>query len=903
MRSPKEMVNPFIRSLGWVAIWAITIHSCTHVIRPPEAPAPADTVILKRISNSILVGTEALKALAQVSGLGHPVRGAEVLFEVSGLGDVPPSSALTGDAGFAAAFLDLKKAGSGILRATVVGSEPPLVDEIPIDAVNKRAIRLEQRPSFVTVKAGSSRSASLAVHVLRVVSPPSRVKFEIEPDSGGIVISDFPTELDVDVPKTISLAPVITGVTPGTYSVTTTATIVETGDSYTSGISVRVVDPEAPDLLVLSRPAADPAGIPPSKTQTTVVFRALVSGTRTPPKDLCLIEVDAAGEVLEPKDDPKDECVAVLRDDGKGRDSQARDLFYSGPLKIGDPKLGNPVETEKFYRVRVNDYFGKTVTSDIESFNVTNYPIERPLSKGPTAEDPRSIRRLYTNEVTFTVRRGTSADRVKEIVSAVGGEVVGFWPPLRDYLVEIKGDGTAKGVYEAIATILKFDDVEAASPNHVVVNPGVTPTDPEFASQWYLPHVGADEAWQVGAKGGLTVMVATIDTGIDCSDTPGAHPDLRGRCSGGDQTDLTGHGSLAGGIIAANTDNSQYIAGVAWYTSLIPLRANGSDQVRTAIDNARGTEAKIIHVNVNVVHVPELKTAVEGVITDGFLIVAAAGNLNQTDEGCILGPENGMAGNYPAAYNGDPNLTDAQKRSILAVGATDQGDELATDFIDYYGTTRCSNFAPWIDLYAPGKNMISTVPLVYDVQAPSDGLMTVSGTSFATPLVAGAAAVLWALDPIWTPEKVHETLINSATPLPAVASQSFPELQGKRRLNLAAAVNRPPNLLAIPDQTVDEGDTLTITLTASDLDGDSLTFQQPSDLPAFATLTDNGDGTATLNIAPGFTDAGTYGPIMFEITDDGDPQRSDSKTMTITVNDMNPDLPPPAPPTNLDLIP
>jgi CSLREA domain-containing protein len=94
--------------------------------------------------------------------------------------------------------------------------------------------------------------------------------------------------------------------------------------------------------------------------------------------------------------------------------------------------------------------------------------------------------------------------------------------------------------------------------------------------------------------------------------------------------------------------------------------------------------------------------------------------------------------------------------------------------------------------------------------------------------------------------------------------------------------NTAPILDAIGDQSVAEADTLDVEITASDADGDPLTFTL-SEEPSFATLTDHGDGTATLTLAPGFDDDGTYTGVTVTVSDSS---TQDSETFTITVTDV-----------------
>jgi uncharacterized delta-60 repeat protein len=99
----------------------------------------------------------------------------------------------------------------------------------------------------------------------------------------------------------------------------------------------------------------------------------------------------------------------------------------------------------------------------------------------------------------------------------------------------------------------------------------------------------------------------------------------------------------------------------------------------------------------------------------------------------------------------------------------------------------------------------------------------------------------------------------------------------------ASDTNTPPVLDAIGDQALAEADTVDVGISATDADGDPLTFTLSGE-PSFATLTDHGGGTATLTLTPGFDDAGSYTGVTVTVSDSID---SDSETFTITVTDTN----------------
>ncbi|HTM07865.1 MAG TPA: Ig-like domain-containing protein [Verrucomicrobiae bacterium] len=107
-------------------------------------------------------------------------------------------------------------------------------------------------------------------------------------------------------------------------------------------------------------------------------------------------------------------------------------------------------------------------------------------------------------------------------------------------------------------------------------------------------------------------------------------------------------------------------------------------------------------------------------------------------------------------------------------------------------------------------------------------------------------------------------------------------------------VNRPPVLGAIGNKTVNEGQLLSIPVSASDPDGDALVFVG-SNIPAGATLTDNHDGTAAWSWTPATGQAGTYANVTVTVTDNGSPALSDAEAFTITV--QGPVAPPPPPPS------
>jgi hypothetical protein len=119
--------------------------------------------------------------------------------------------------------------------------------------------------------------------------------------------------------------------------------------------------------------------------------------------------------------------------------------------------------------------------------------------------------------------------------------------------------------------------------------------------------------------------------------------------------------------------------------------------------------------------------------------------------------------------------------------------------------------------------------------------------------------------------------VTDNAPIPLNDSDNF---------TLSVSTNTPPVLIPIANQSVQEGDSLSIPLSATDGDGDGLTFSQTG-LPGFCLLTDNGNGTGSIACNPLGGDGGTY-PVTITVTDDAPVPSSDSDPFTLTVTANNP---------------
>ena len=240
------------------------------------------------------------------------------------------------------------------------------------------------------------------------------------------------------------------------------------------------------------------------------------------------------------------------------------------------------------------------------------------------------------------------------------------------------------------------------------IKPTPTPTPaPAQTLPWGIDRIDAEQVWSTTK--GDPIKVGVIDTGIDLN-----HPDLAANIKDGVSTvwytssynDDNGHGTHVAGIIAA-LDNTFGVVGVGpeidlYAIKVLDRRGSGylSDVIE-GLDWAVAHEMQVVNMSLGTSSdVQSLHDAVARVNAAGIVQVAAAGN-------------SGGAVNYPAAYP-----------EVIAVSATDQNDVIAS----------WSSRGPEVDLAAPGVNIYSTYK--------GSKYQTMSGTSMASPHVAGVAALV-----------------------------------------------------------------------------------------------------------------------------------------------------------------
>lgn len=315
-------------------------------------------------------------------------------------------------------------------------------------------------------------------------------------------------------------------------------------------------------------------------------------------------------------------------------------------------------------------------------------------------------------------------------------------------------DNSMKSVIGKIPGVLAMDEEK---PAHI----SFVPNDPYYSlSQWGVQRIYADQAWDL-TLGSKNVTIAILDTGIDYThedlaanmwnDSSGYHgydfwnddhnpmdDNINGYSSGVWEPGLyIYHGTHVAGVVGAVTNNGVGIAGVAQVRLMAVKVMNDSGEgtdatvaqgIQYAVDNG----ADIITMSLGVDSPTlALSNAVNYAAAHHVLMAAAAGN------------DGSSSVSYPAAY---PH--------VIAVGATDRFDHRAS----------FSNYGSALEIMAPGAQIWST--------KAGDAYQELSGTSTATPFVAGVAGLMLSVNPGLTPAGLRTVLNQTAADLGATGWDS-----------------------------------------------------------------------------------------------------------------------------------
>jgi thermitase len=337
----------------------------------------------------------------------------------------------------------------------------------------------------------------------------------------------------------------------------------------------------------------------------------------------------------------------------------------------------------------------------------------------------------------------------------------------------------------AVTALNRSPLVEYAEVNKILTA-SATPNDPRYAEEYGLNNTGqtggtpdadidAPEGWDAAALGTFPnsggALVGIVDTGIRathedlagkvafCAKSQGVLPVLGGSIQEGTCADDNGHGSHTSGTITANTNNGKGVAGVAFNSKLAvckalggPLGQGSTSDVANCIVWAHNKGAKVISMSLGGGDSTTLHNAVQtawaGGGAGGTVLVAAAGN------------DGDSTVNYPAGY-----------AEVVSVAATDNRDQRAS----------FSNANSDVEIAGPGVDVLSTY------NSSDTSYTTLSGTSMATPHVAGATAIIWDKYPTATASTIRSKLDAAVDDLGTPGRDT---VFGFGRVNLAKAASQ-----------------------------------------------------------------------------------------------------------------
>lgn len=385
------------------------------------------------------------------------------------------------------------------------------------------------------------------------------------------------------------------------------------------------------------------------------------------------------------------------------------------------------------------------------------------------------------------------------VAAAVGGSIVSEIPQL-DVLQLRIGD---LSVLDAIEALQARPDVLYAEPNYTAQIPeqpaaqfspslpgigqqgaALRPNDPFYPDRlWGLDKIDAGGAW-ARTTGAGNVVVAVLDTGVDAT-----HPDLAGKvlpganclappCRPGDAGDVNGHGTHVAGTAAAIGNDNFGVVGVAFnlVTQVLPVKVLGDGGsgafswiaagIVWATDEVHRMRRKgVLNLSLGGFGYSQvMQDAMAYANASGdVLVVVSMGNSFKRHS--VI---------YPAGFTG-----------AMAVGATD-GNDRKVDF---------SNTGLHISVAAPGQFVYSTIP--------GGSWAYFSGTSMASPHVAGVAALVWSVNPSWNSYQVRRHIELTAADLgPAGWDESFG--WGRIRADTAVTGGPPPPFYGCATITVEQ---------------------------------------------------------------------------------------------------
>ena len=322
-----------------------------------------------------------------------------------------------------------------------------------------------------------------------------------------------------------------------------------------------------------------------------------------------------------------------------------------------------------------------------------------------------------------------------------------------------------ENVLNCIKILEQKDYVKSATPNFEtsidLLSSNVTSyTNDEYSyQQWGIGNIELDSVWENYSSGSSDVVVGIIDTGID-----GTNPDLIGKVneelsvsfvSNSDDplVDEDGHGTGVAGVIAAEHNNYNVIAGVCENITLVSLKipdtsSSHSLNIAACVEYAFEKEIDVLNISWGCDKDSALKESLENF---PGLIVCAAGN-----DGANIDGSFDPSWVYPAKYTKELD-------NIISVGASNNNNNRWINS----QSNKSSNYSDngYVDIFAPGSNIYTIKSTQSEGYSNQNNFDIYSGTSFAAPYVTGVIALMLSYHPGVSNQVIKNAIYNGASAL------------------------------------------------------------------------------------------------------------------------------------------
>ncbi len=439
------------------------------------------------------------------------------------------------------------------------------------------------------------------------------------------------------------------------------------------------------------------------------------------------------------------------------------------------------------------------MTSGVPAMATTTAPADSSEAPVVSAEKMVAEGECVEDQVLVVFDDGVRDSKIESAIESEGAECLEIAATGEETKTAVADIGENETIEEAIDRLNDNSKVLYAQPNYKyeVLSDKMTTNDPynndDGLNQWYLTNVKAREAWatiqDAMDNDGLElnpVTVAVIDTGADVN-----HEDLTNMINKEDSkqisgselkpmvnsSDYDGHGTHVTGIIGAEANNGKGIAGVATgfitkgdentadeYLNLIAIDATSQDYpgeyfdtygIVTAIDYAIECGADVINMSLGGFGIDwVMEDAVEKAYEAGVTVVVASGN-----------------------DGSDEAVTPADHNEVICVCNTTREDRRYEYEDVFWGGSYSSNYGQAKDISAPGSGVLSTIP--------ASKYANYTGTSMASPVVAAAAALVYAVNDDLTPAQMKNILCATAQD---VDTEGFDYYTGYGVVDIDAAI-------------------------------------------------------------------------------------------------------------------